>query len=87
MGISSGITHILIGRFMGYQWPFSFRLLRAMQWARSPSVVSFSDSIDQADPKCHLACRYFRPSVRLMSFWLASLSTRRVRRTSGFAIY
>jgi len=77
MGIFSGVIHILIGRFMGYRWPFAFRLLRAMQWARPPSVVSFSYSFDQADTKCDFACLYFRPSVRLMSFWLASLSTRR----------
>ena len=59
---------------MGYQWPFALRLLRAMQLECSPSVVSFIDSIDQTNTKCHFAYRYFRPSVRLMSFWLASLS-------------
>jgi len=87
MGIFSGVIHILIGRFMGSRLLFAFRLLRATQWERSRSVVSFGDSIDQANTKCHFACRYFRPSVRRMSFWLASLSTRRLRRTSGFAIY
>ena len=83
----SGVLYILIGRFMGSRLLFAFRLLHAMQWERSPSVVSFIDSIDQAATKCHFACRYFRPSVRLMSFWLASLLTRCVRRTYGFATY
>jgi hypothetical protein len=78
MGILSGVLHILIGRFVGYPWHLAFRLLRTMQWERSPSVVPFSDSVDEINTKCHFACRYFRPSVRLMSFLLASLSIQRL---------
>jgi hypothetical protein len=78
-GIFSGFIRILIGRFMGYKWHLAFRLLRAMQWERSASVVSFFDSTDRTNAKRHFACRHFRPSVRLMSSRLANLSTRRLR--------
>ena len=63
---------------MGSPWLFASRLLRAMQWERSLSVVTFIDSIDQTNTKRHFACRYFRPSVRLMSIRLASLSIQRL---------
>ena len=79
MRIFSGVIYILIGRFMGSRLLFAFCLLRAMQWERSPNVVPFIDSIDQTNTKRHFACRYFRPSVRLMSFRLASLSIRRLQ--------